>query len=123
MRPDDLCPFCSEQEDCSHLFISCPRTKSFSASLSIDLSEMTHVHDIEQLWIANPFLEPNQRVRTTVLTCVLWNVWKCRNAKVFRGEDETNARISRRCYDDLRLNRCFSSSDKNKLIGWSSFFS
>ncbi|KAF8648904.1 hypothetical protein HU200_064486 [Digitaria exilis] len=115
MRSDDLCPFCSGCEDCLHLFISCPRAQSFWSYLRFDLATVV---DIEQLWLANPFQETNQQIRTTLLTCVLWNVWKCRNAKVFRSEDESNLRVATRCHDDLLLwsNRSSKASVKEKLV-------
>ncbi|KAF8687431.1 hypothetical protein HU200_043123 [Digitaria exilis] len=121
MRTDASCPFCPDGEDCLHLFLSCPRAQSFWTHLQLDL---TAVIDIEQMWIVNPFLESNQRIRTTVLTCTLWNLWKCRNAKVFRSEDESNLQVAARCHDDLLLwsNRCSTASDKSKLVEWSNFF-
>ncbi|KAF8720921.1 hypothetical protein HU200_023324 [Digitaria exilis] len=121
MGADDRCPFCTEKEDCSHLFISCGRARSFWSSINLYLASVT---DVENLWIVNPFSEPNQRVRTTLLICVCWNIWKCRNAKVFRSEDEINLHIASRCRDDLLLwsNRCSSPSDKAKIIAWSQFF-
>ncbi|KAF8649208.1 hypothetical protein HU200_064403 [Digitaria exilis] len=95
--------------------------KTFWAHLHIDLTTVTSV---EQIWTANLFLESNQRIRTTILTCVLWNVWKCRNAKVFRSVDETNLHIATRCHDDLLLwsNRCSTDADKAKLVEWSNYF-
>nr|TKW20488.1 hypothetical protein SEVIR_4G091900v2 [Setaria viridis] len=78
MRSDDLCPFCSEREDCFHLFISCLRSESFWSFLRLDLRTLSPANGVEQLWTANPVQEQIQKVRTTVLTCVLWNIWKCR---------------------------------------------
>ncbi|KAF8691164.1 hypothetical protein HU200_000177 [Digitaria exilis] len=100
MRADDQCPFCSEREDCLHLFISCPRARNFWAYLNLDV---TSISNMEQLWHENPLQEPNQNIRTAILTCVLWNIWKSRNAKIFRSQDESNSQISARCRDDLLL--------------------
>ncbi|KAF8647662.1 hypothetical protein HU200_065299 [Digitaria exilis] len=121
MRPDDQCPFCSGKEDCLHLFISCPRAQSFWSYLVLDVASISNIN---QLWQDNPLQEASPRVRTAVLTCVLWNIWKCRNAKVFRSQDETNSQIANRCRDDLLLwsNRSKAPSDTEKLVLWSSFF-
>lgn len=115
MRPDGECPFCSGLEDCSHLFLSCPRARSLWSHLNFDL---TMVYDIEQVWSTNPLQELDQRIRSTVLTCILWNLWKCRNAKVFRSEDDSNAQITTRCRDDLLLwsLRCNTLVDKRKTL-------
>ena len=70
------------------------------------------------------FQENDRRVASTILTCVLWNIWKCRNAKVFRHDDESNLQLSRRCHEDLVLwsHRCSSSVGKMRLVEWSNFF-
>ncbi|KAF8685954.1 hypothetical protein HU200_043879 [Digitaria exilis] len=123
MRSDGNCPFCSESEDCFHLFLSCPRSKSFWSFLAMDLGSLLPANGMEQLWTVNPIQEHNQRIRATVLTCILWNIWKCRNAKVFRGEDEANGQIARRCFDDLLWShRCNSPTDRDRIVEWSSFF-
>ena len=68
--------------------------------------------------------ESNARIKSTILTCLLWNIWKCMNAKVFRQEDEVNSVIAQRCKVDLVLwsYRCSSPSDKMKIIEWSNIF-
>ena len=124
MQSDKVCPFCSLDEDCFHLFIDCSRSKSFWSFIGLDLSSLQDVMCVDQLWTIDPFQESNRRISSTVITCVLWNIWKCRNAKVFRHMDEENIMISRRCSEDLALwaNRCSSSVDRLKLVAWSSFF-
>ncbi|KAG2607040.1 hypothetical protein PVAP13_4NG189933 [Panicum virgatum] len=112
------------EEDCFHLFIACPRNRSFWAFIGIDVTSLPASLGTDQLWTESLLLENNPRVCSTVLTCVLWNIWKCRNAKIFRHEDETNLTISRRCSEDLSLwsNRCSSPVDRLKLETWSGFF-
>jgi hypothetical protein len=34
-----------------------------------------------------------------VLIYILWNIWKCGNAKLFRHEDEANLHIARQCQE------------------------
>ena len=124
VHSDGQCPFCPLEEDCFHLFIACPRSRSFWAFIGIDVTSLPASLGTDQLWTESLLLENNPRVCSTVLTCVLWNIWKCRNAKIFRHEDETNLTISRRCSEDLSLwsNRCSSPVDRLKLETWSGFF-
>ena len=124
MHNDGACPFCTSEEDCFHLFINCSCGKSFWSFIGLDLSSLRDAMCVDQLWAIDPFQENNRRISSTVITCVLWNIWKCRNAKVFRHMDEENIMISRRCSEDLALwaNRCSSSVDRLKLVAWSSFF-
>ena len=90
----------------------------------IDVSLISQSFGVEQLWLENPLQENNSRIKSTILTCLLWNIWKCRNAKVFRQEDEPNAVIAKRCREDLILwsNRCSSPSERIKIAEWSSVF-
>jgi hypothetical protein len=63
------------------------------------------------------------RMRSTIITGLLWSVWKCRNAKVFDHVDEPNAVTLRRCSSDLLLwtSRTTSPVDSLCLDLWSSF--
>lgn len=125
MRPDVRCPFCDEDEDCCHLFVRCRRASSFWTYINCDLTGLSHGdNDIESLWSLDPLQERDSRVRGSILICVQWNIWKCRNAKIFRHEDESNLQISDRCRDDLMLwaNRCSKEADRNKILGWSRRF-
>ncbi|OEL37208.1 hypothetical protein BAE44_0001773, partial [Dichanthelium oligosanthes] len=42
-----------------------------------------------------PLLEQNSQINSTVMICMLWNIWKCRSARVCKHEDESNLKISR----------------------------
>jgi len=61
--------------------------------------------------------ESNSRIKSTILLCILWNRWKCRNMKVFRHEDGTNVVIHKDCNEDLMLwsNECSSPFDNWKF--------
>ncbi|KAF8726266.1 hypothetical protein HU200_019724 [Digitaria exilis] len=104
MRADDRCPFCTEQEDCAHLLITCVRARSFWSSLNIDLAS---VADVESLWSINPFSEPNQRLMTTLLTCVCWNIWKGRNARFL----EVKMRLISKLQQDVATTSYFGLID------------
>ena len=97
---DGLCPFCDAPEDVAHLFLLCPRSQNFWRCIGVD---SVNFQSVENLWsslLPGPPMQ-TQRIRLTILTALLWNIWKCRNAKTFREETESNATILRRCSDDL----------------------
>jgi len=123
-KPSGQCPSCLAEEDFFYLFIACPRSTSFWNYCGIDVSSMSPTLGVEQLWLENQLQESNARIKSTILTCLLWNIWKCKNTKVFRQKDETNSVIADRCKGDLVLwfNRCSSSSDKMKVMEWINFF-
>ena len=75
-----LCNFCGAEEDVPHLFLHCPRAQNFLLLLGI---HSNHVSSIELLYSTNypgPTI-PNQIVRSTIIACFLWNVWKCRTTR------------------------------------------
>ncbi|KAL6644549.1 hypothetical protein ACP70R_016157 [Stipagrostis hirtigluma subsp. patula] len=124
MNDSKQCPFCPLDEDICHLFLKCPRAVSIWQEIGLNITGS--VDRVEQLWDAIPSLHAyNHRIQSTVLNAVLWNIWKCRNSKVFRLEDESNLSVLLRCHDDLALwiHRCDKPEDRDSLQFWSSFFS
>ena len=120
---DGSCPFCGLLEDVPHLFLGCPRAQCFWSFFGIASSTFSQV---EQLWNADfPGLDfTSARMRSTIITGLLWSVWKCRNAKVFDHVDEPNAVTLRHCSSDLLLwrSRTTLPVDHLCLELWSSFF-
>ena len=68
-------------------------------------------------------LQNTNKVRSTILTAFLWNIWKRRNALVFRLEEEPCVSTLRRCSADLQLwrHRVQDLRAKLCLYNWSSF--
>ena len=104
---DGPCPFCAASEDVPHLFLHCPRSLDFWSSIGLSTANILSVELLGSVEFPGPPF-PNQRSRSNILTALLWSIWKCRNAKIFQGELESNATILRRCTHDLSLwsNRC-----------------
>ena len=109
MHPTGQCPFCNAQHAPNRALPNrsirflCPRSDSFWSFTDLQPGSLKQPMVADQIWTENPIEEPCPRIRSTVITCILWSIWKCRNAKIFRHEDETNLTISRRCRDDLTL--------------------
>ena len=109
MHPTGQCPFCNAQHAPNRALPNrsirflCPRSDSFWSFTDLQPGSLKQPMVVDQIWTENPIEEPCPRIRSTVITCILWSIWKCRNAKIFRHEDETNLTISRRCRDDLTL--------------------
>lgn len=74
MNSSGQCPFCSEDEDCFHLFVKCRRSTSFWTFLGLDLNTLSSDDNVEALWVLNPLQEPDARIRSSVLICILWNM-------------------------------------------------
>ena len=109
MNSSGQCPFCSGEETCLHLFITYQQSSSFWSFTNIDLRSLPLSEGIESFWQIT-------RIRMTVLLCITWNAWKCRNANIFRHEDEANTHISRRGRDDLHF---FSFGPIDVVTPWS----
>ena len=68
-------------------------------------------------------LQNTTKVRSTILTAFLWNIWKRRNALVFRLEEEPCVSTLQHCSADLQLWRLRVQDLRAKLCldNWSSF--
>ena len=103
-----------------HLFLLCHQAQEFWSTLGLSVSSIT---SIESLWNAplpGPSI-PNQKLRSTILTAILWNIWKRRNALVFRNEHETCHVALRRCAVYLWRHRMQNAQAKICLEDWSTF--
>jgi len=121
---DGICSFCDQVEDVLHLFLGCHRAQSFWQTFGITSASFLQV---EYLWLcALPGPDcTSEKVRSTILTGLLWNLWKCRNAKIFNQALESNGVVLQRCAADLLLwkHRATSLVDKFCLEQWSLYLS
>ena len=112
-----LCPLYAVPEDVCHLFLFCPRAKEIWAVIGLPgLS----VGDVESLWGISL---PGPNIDNGKVSSTLWNIWKRRNALVFRLEEETCFFTLPRCSADLQLWRHRVQDRRAKLCldAWSSF--
>ncbi|TVU34343.1 hypothetical protein EJB05_16174, partial [Eragrostis curvula] len=102
MRDSGECPFCTPSEDIGHLFLRCPRAISIWHALGLPTPHSDRT--LEELWQNLGALNSTKpKIRSAVLMVILWNIWKCRNAKIFRHEDESNSSVVARCIEDQTL--------------------
>nr|TKW40343.1 hypothetical protein SEVIR_1G239301v2 [Setaria viridis] len=60
-------------------------------------------HSVEQLWQQHLLAMLDAPIRSTIITCILWNIWKARKARVFEHTDINPPGILRRTAADLQL--------------------
>lgn len=110
------CLFCSQCETIEHLLFECRQL----APLWAELDSLCHAtpQGILQAWEG----DYNNKTRSTVLLAVLWNIWKRRNAKVFRNLHLEPHTIASSAADDLRLwsHRCKNVQKQIMLRDWGS---
>ena len=112
----DACPLCGQCESIDHLLFTCRRLRP----LWDQLSSLQDVRPINLLHIWQSSIQ--DKVRSTVIMALLWNIWKRRNAKVFRNDNQGIHCIARAAADDLVLwsNRCANIPRKNLIRDWAS---
>ena len=112
----DMCPFCNDSESINHLLFSCVQIRPIWA----ELNSLCHTtpDSIITCWGSLT----TDKIRSTVIIAILWNMWKRRNAKVFRADTQDAYKLLCACADDLMLwsNRCSTVIKKSHLQEWSS---
>ena len=108
-----FCTFCNLPEDTEHLFLHCPRAQSFWGAIGVTSSNLLQIEALWEIALPGPTCSSLQ-TRSTVLTGLLLNLWKCRNAQVFDHVQEANFVVFARCASDFCLwqNRQRETVDK-----------
>lgn len=100
-----------------HLFLRCARAQIAWTALGLLSKATTPLYQVEEgLWSFALPVSP-AIFDSVVIAAVLWNLWKCGNAKAFRQENESNFQVLRRCADDLLLwpHRCRNVGYKQQI--------
>lgn len=78
------CAFCGAHEDQDHLLLRCPRARRVWCLLGWDTAP--HLSSFRELWDYRELPDGTEPpARSAVITAVLWNLWKGRNALVFNS--------------------------------------
>ena len=79
---------------------------------------------VPDLWAHQVFRDNTQKVRSTIITCILWNIWKARNLKAFDNVETPARGVLRGFINDLSLwlFRAKNPSCKAALRSWCDSF-
>uniref|UniRef100_A0ACD5XN01 Uncharacterized protein n=1 Tax=Avena sativa TaxID=4498 RepID=A0ACD5XN01_AVESA len=112
----DSYPFCSSTESSVHLLLHCPSVLPFWIAVPALHDDVMSCFSLRDLWDGSSACQ----VRTSVIICALWNIWKRRNTKVFRNEVEPIHLVFRRCADNISLwsHRTKNPSHKSLAEDW-----
>jgi hypothetical protein len=95
------CPVClAPLETTNHIFLHCPFARRFWDKIGVQLPPEPDVRRLFELTV--PVVVPPDNAATFMLLC-LWNVWKHRNAVVFREQQPSLPLLLQRCREDARL--------------------
>ncbi|CAN1128636.1 Putative ribonuclease H protein At1g65750 [Linum perenne] len=99
---DDTCPICQRpKENTWHCLFTCPHAREVWSSLSPTTSFSLSETDFAQ-WIFPCFSMAGEQ-ETRRMAAILWNIWKSRNEKVFRGTDPNLFATSLKVSNDVEL--------------------
>lgn len=95
-------PCTGERGSVEHLFLRCSKVRALWSFLGFDVS-LAYLPALEHLWTtilpALPASPPS--IPWTILVCIPWNIWKCRNNKVLNNVDEQTSQTAWCCVDDV----------------------
>lgn len=113
----DKCPFCDCPETTSHMLLHCQSIQGVWSALQSIHPDATSVNDIIDL---STNRQPPDRVHSSVLLLVLWNIWKRRNSMVFNAVLEDVNTVIERCSADASLwaHRCSSPTPQRLMADW-----
>uniref|UniRef100_A0A8R7RD01 Reverse transcriptase zinc-binding domain-containing protein n=1 Tax=Triticum urartu TaxID=4572 RepID=A0A8R7RD01_TRIUA len=110
------CPFCDHCESINHLLFECQHLAPLWGEL--DSLCPSAPQGLLQAWEG----EWHNKTRSTILMSVLWNIWKRRNAKVFRNIHLGLHDAASSSAEDLKLwsHRCNNIQKQIQLRDWGS---
>ena len=95
------CPICSAPlETANHIFLECPFARRFWRKIGFVFPADADVRRLPEY--GAPAAVPRDTTSTFFLLC-LWNLWKHRNAVVFREETPCLPRLIAMCCEDAHL--------------------
>jgi hypothetical protein len=92
------CPLCDATlETASHMALHCPVAARFWSTIGVEVPQDAHVRDLHLLPMP-PSITVETAPAFTLLCC--WQLWKQRNAAVFRGTAPSLPLLLKLCRDD-----------------------
>jgi hypothetical protein len=89
----------------------------------LGVPEVRDLQDVRLLWDSTLVSSLEPRVRSTIVTVILWNIWKGRNSMVFDKIELPAPLLFRQMAGDLSfLQRQASSDDQIILRSWQDRF-
>lgn len=79
-----LCSYCGHHEDQLHILLQCPRARQ--AWRLLHWPQVPYLASFHDLWSMPQLPDAHPKMRSAVITAILWNIWKARNAFVFEGK-------------------------------------
>lgn len=97
---EDVCEECNqESESAGHIVLHCPFAKRFWQAIGFQVPADLDVHELHL--IVRPTNIPKTEFSSFVVLCC-WQLWKRRNALVFRQEAIPLSRILRQCSEEAK---------------------
>ncbi|KAF8725541.1 hypothetical protein HU200_020073 [Digitaria exilis] len=95
------CAYCGSYEDQHHILLQCPRTRRLWRLIGWDCAP--HLTSFRDLWLMPQLPDSNARIRSAIVTSLLWNIWKCRNNLQFNGVLTPPQMVLRAASEDLKM--------------------
>lgn len=94
ISPDPLCQMChTEIETTEHVFLLCRWTKEIWRDNRIQsMTQMKQIRRIDQ-WMMTEFTSRRTSPEREFIAWVLWQIWKARNARIFRDKLPNSAEV------------------------------
>jgi hypothetical protein len=111
------CPLCDDLlEIASHMALRCPIATRFWAAVGVTVPPHAHVRDLHLLHM--PHSVAAETAPTFAFLCY-WQLWKQRNAAIFRETAPSLPPLLKLCRDDAALwSGCFPAEQRPLVDAW-----
>ncbi|KAF8723294.1 hypothetical protein HU200_021814 [Digitaria exilis] len=96
-------PFCAaygEHADQHHILLTCPRANEVWL---LNRTTVPYLQSFRNLWDMPELPDGDQRLRSAVITVILWNIWKARNNLHFNKTITPAREVLHASLEDLQL--------------------
>ncbi|OEL16400.1 hypothetical protein BAE44_0022579 [Dichanthelium oligosanthes] len=96
-----ICSLWGAHEDQHHILLQCPGARSVWRAIGWPCAP--YLLSFRELWMLPALTGLDMPIRSAIITAVLWNIWKARNAFVFNQEYIPTKTMVRNAAADLDL--------------------